>query len=153
MKNTVQCEVKLLMQENLPFLDILSTRPAVYLSFTLSLTFIYSPEPRKLTLLGFFECNVYSLIHSLIHCLPRISKASRHRGDKDEQCSAPFFKGLIITLALYPHQVTWPSSSSFWLSSSILTDIFSLKETIAFVFLTSLSCGFLLGKNYASSFL
>ena len=48
MKNTVQCGVKLLMQENWSLLDILNIISAVYVLYALNFTFIYSLEPRKL---------------------------------------------------------------------------------------------------------
>lgn len=84
----------------------------------------------------------HSFIHSIFICHPCISNCSGHCGDKDEPFSASFFKDLIITLVFYPHQMSWPSSCSFWLLSSILTDILSLKEIIAFVFLLLLNCEF-----------
>lgn len=105
-KNAGQWWVKLLLQENWPFLNILSIRSAVFISFTLRLTFIYSLEPRKLTFGGLFECNIYfhySFIHSCnVYCPPCVSKASRHCRDKEEPRSG-FFKDLMIMLTLYLH--------------------------------------------------
>ena len=142
------------------FLDILSVRPAALISFTFSLTFIFSLEPRKLKPNLFWILWEPAMFISFIPSFTYSTFVFFHisatlwgiAGEKDEPCSASF-KGLIIFLVLYLHQMTWLSLSSFWLSSSVLTDILSLKERVAFVFLTSPSCGFLQGKNYASLFL
>lgn len=114
----MQSEFKLLSQENWPVLDVLSINLHFY--FICIQFNIYLLESRKLTFLDslriwplMFTSLIYSFIRSIFTVFHVSAIFPGAAGIKMNHTPCLLFIDLIITLALYPNQMTWPSSSSF----------------------------------------